>query len=402
MPHSTSLDEIIGIESIKLGFFKEVQRTISELRASNIELEQKRQDIQAILNGIPDVMAVLSLDYVILSVNDAFHERYPDVEPCGRTCFQIFKAQDSPCPHCSLTQAMEGARRVCRHLEIMVLNGEKKQIECTASLMRDAHGNPNRVILLQRDVTLEKQYQAQYLQAERMATIGVLAEGVAHEINNPLTSIGGFAEALAHRMERLATCPDQDSISPELMELFGEYLEIILKECNRCSEIVRNLLTFGHRETRTHSMVNLNDVVHNCLQLLHPRLSRLPRDVLTLHLSEKQPYVLGHPGELMQVILNLVLNALYAVKESGRISIHTAVEGRLVLLKVVDTGHGIPKEILDKLFDPFFTTKPAGQGIGIGLSTCYNIIKNHGGEITVDGTYAEGACFETVLPYYVE
>ncbi|NDY55433.1 PAS domain-containing protein [Desulfovibrio sulfodismutans] len=402
MPHPTSLDEIIGIESIKLGFFKEVQQTISELRASNIELEQKRQDIQAILNGIPDVMAVLTLDYEILSVNNAFHERYPGVKPCGKTCHQIFKGQGTPCPHCSLTQAMEGAGRVCRHLELMVFHGEKRQIECTASLMRDAHGNPNRVILLQRDVTLEKQYQAQYLQAERMATIGVLAEGVAHEINNPLTSISGFAEAMAHRMEKLAMCPDQDSIAPEFMELFGEYLEIILKECNRCSEIVRNLLTFGHRDVRAYSIVDLNDVVHNCLQLLHPRLSRLPRGVIKLHLSEKQPYVLGHPGELMQVILNLVLNALYAVMESGEIAIHTAVEGRLVLLRVIDTGHGIPKEILDKLFDPFFTTKPAGQGIGIGLSTCYNIIKNHGGEISVDSTYTEGACFETVLPYCVE
>ncbi|QLA15703.1 two-component system sensor histidine kinase NtrB [Desulfolutivibrio sulfoxidireducens] len=402
MSHPTSLDEIIGIESIKLGYFKEVQRTISELRASNIELNQKRQDIQAILNGIPDVMAVLTLDYEILSVNDAFRERFPDVDPHGRTCHQIFKGQDRPCSHCALTQAMEGAGRVCRHLEIMALNGEKRQIECTASLMRDAHGHPNRAILLQRDVTLEKQYQAKYLQAERMATIGVLAEGVAHEINNPLTSISGFAEALFHRLEKLAKNPGQDGIHPDIQEVFREYLEIILKECSRCSEIVRNLLTFGHRGSRISSIVNLNDVVRNCLQLLHPRLSRLPRNVISLSLSEKEPYVLGHPGELMQVMLNLVLNALDAVRDSGEISIHTAVEGRMVLLKVIDTGHGIPKDNLDKLFDPFFTTKPAGQGIGIGLSTCYNIIKNHGGEITVDGTYAEGASFETILPYCVE
>ncbi|MFZ5813356.1 MAG: two-component system sensor histidine kinase NtrB [Thermodesulfobacteriota bacterium] len=402
MSHLTTLDEIIGIESIKLGFFKEVQRTISELRASNIELEQKRQDIQAILNGIPDVMAVVTLDYRIVSVNDAFHESYPLADPCGRTCYQVWKGQDRPCSPCPLVKAMEGASKVCRHLEIMTFNGEKRQIECTASLMRDADGNPYRVVLLQRDVTLEKQYQAKYLQAERMATIGVLAEGVAHEINNPLTSIRGFAEALAHRMDKLAMCVKQKTICAELLDSFGEYLEIILKECNRCSEIVRNLLTFGHRETSTYSIVNLNDVVRNCLQLLHPRLSRLPRGLIELHLSEREPCVLGHPGELMQVVLNLVLNALYAIKDSGEISIHTAVEGSMVLLKVIDTGHGIPKDIMDKLFDPFFTTKPAGQGIGIGLSTCYNIIKNHGGEITVDSTYSEGASFETILPYFAE
>lgn len=402
MTRSTSIEDIIGIESVKLGFFKEMQKTISELKASNIELEHKRRDVQAVLNGIPDVMAVISLDYKLLSVNNAFYETYSLADPEGRYCYKVFKDSNRPCSPCPLAMAKESSCKVCRHLQILHLNGENRQIECTASLMRDADGNPSKVLLLQRDVTLEKQYQAKYFQAERMATIGVLAEGVAHEINNPLTSITGFAEALTRRLNKLDALLKPREDCAELLESFHEYLGIILKECARCSEIVQNLLTFGHREVRSFAIVDLNDVVRNCLQLLHPRLSRMPRNIINLELTGESPCVFGHPGELTQVLLNLVLNALYAVQESGDITISTALEGSMVTLKVADTGHGIPESNIDKLFEPFFTTKPAGQGIGVGLSTCYNIIKKHGGDITVESELGEGAVFEIILPFLTE
>lgn len=402
MPRSTNLDDIVGIESIKLGFFKEVQKTISELQASNIALEQKRRDVQAILNGIPDVMAVISLEYKLLSVNNAFYEVYDVAEPCGMSCHEVFRKSDEPCSPCPLVMAKQGFCKVCRHLQILNLNGENRQIECTASLMRDAHGEPSKILLLQRDVTMEKQYQAKYFQAERMATIGVLAEGVAHEINNPLTSISGFAEAMTNRLDKLSTCLKQEEDCGEILESFSEYLEIILQECNRCSEIVRNLLTFGRRDFRAFTIVNLNDVIRNSMKLLHPKLSRLPAGIIGLQLSEQNPCVLGHAGELMQVILNLILNALYAVRDSGTITLLTAVQGSMVILRVIDTGSGIQEEHLDKLFEPFFTTKPAGQGIGVGLSTCYNIIKKHGGDISAESEYGKGAAFEVILPYLDE
>ncbi len=402
MPRPMSIDDIIGIESIKLGFFKQAQKTILELQTSNMELEQKRQDVQAILNGIPDVMAVISLEYELLTVNNAFFETYGIADPHGMKCYDIFKDHGRPCSPCPLAMAKEGRCNVCRNLQILQLNGENRQIECTASLMRDAEGNPGKVLLLQRDVTLEKQYQAKYFQAERMATVGVLAEGVAHEINNPLTSISGFAEALTLRMDSLAQCLREKGECGDLLDIFSEYLEIILMECNRCSDIVRNLLTFGHKEIRSFTIVNLNDVVSNCLKLLQPRLAQLPHGTISQVLTSQEPCVLGHPGELMQVVLNLVLNALYAVKESGSITIYTSIIKDMVVLKVIDTGHGICKEHLDKLFEPFFTTKPAGQGIGVGLSTCYNIITKHGGSISVESEPMRGAAFEIIMPLFAE
>jgi len=399
MPGRANLEDICGIETIKLGFFREVQRKISELRASNVKLEQKRQDIQAILDGIPDVMAVLSMKLDLLSVNKSFYNIYPGIEPNGRRCHQIFKGRAKPCAPCPVAMALENSSQVARILQILNWHGENRQIECTASVMRDADDKPHRILLLQRDVTLEKQYQAKYFQAERMATIGILAEGVAHEINNPLTSIGGFAEALARHLTELREAAPGSEKFFAIIADFDEYVQTILKECQRCSDIVQNLLTFGHRDVKRLATVNLNDVVHNSMKLLHPRLGRLSPDIIRLELDAEEPFLLGHPGELMQVVLNLVLNALYAVSESGHITISTTVRENMVLLRVADTGTGIQEEHITKLFEPFFTTKPPGQGIGVGLSTCYNIIKKHGGDIAVESEYGTGSVFEVILPY---
>lgn len=401
MTNHTGLGDICGIETIKLGFFREVQRKITELKKSNVKIEQRRQETQNILDGIPDVMAVISLDFMLLSVNKAFFRTYEGIEPEGMRCFQVFKGCTKPCALCPVTQALESSTHVARNLQTLNWHGEKRQIECTASIMPNADNTPARILLLQRDVTLEKQFQVKYFQAERMATIGILAEGVAHEINNPLTGIGGFAEALTLKLDELreiaARC-DKSSLIAD----FEEYLQTILRECQRCSDIVQNLLTFGHREINFFVAVNLNDVIRNSIKLLHPRLSRLPHDILTLDLALDEAVVLGHPGELMQVVLNLVLNALHAIQNAGRITVSTMLRDNMVILTVSDTGIGIPEENLPKLFEPFFTTKPPGQGIGVGLSTCYNIIGKHGGYISVDSEPGEGATFEVILPHHTD
>lgn len=401
MTHRTSIEDIIGIRSVKSGFFKEPLSNIRELQASNIALEQKRQDVQSILDSIPDVMAVLSLDFTLLSVNNAFRETYGIEDPCGKRCYEVFQKQQDPCSPCPVVMARK-ENCVYRQLQIIPIKGENRQLECTASLMLDADGKPSRAILLQRDVTLEKEYQTRYFQAEKMATIGVLAEGVAHEINNPLACISGFAEALTMHLKKLGDCMNRSPEGDELLNSFEDYLQTILMECNRCSEIVRNLLTFGHKEVSALSSVNLNNVVGNCFKLLQPRLSHLRPDILGARLSDLEPCVLGHPGELMQVVLNLVLNALYAVRESGEIAVSTAVEGGMAILRVADSGEGIPQENLNKLFEPFFSTKPAGQGIGIGLSSSYNIIKKHAGEIFVESIHGQGSVFIVTLPYLGE
>jgi two-component system NtrC family sensor kinase len=232
-----------------------------------------------------------------------------------------------------------------------------------------------------------------------MATIGLLAAGVAHEINNPLTSIRGFTEGLQRRMTSLCELlPDGD-----LKNDFEEYLEIILKECQRCSGIVSSLLTFSPRKTNEFSPICLNPLIRNVLRILHHTLKHYPQELIQLDLNDPLPLIKGNTAELEQVILNLILNALDAIDPKGHINIRTrmASDGR-VMLEVMDDGCGIPPENLQKLFEPFFTTKPVGRGIGIGLSTCYHIIQSHGGEIEVRSAPGQGSRFTVRLPVITE
>jgi signal transduction histidine kinase len=287
--------------------------------------------------------------------------------------------------------------QVCRQLEIFPVNGKNRHFEITASPLRNPEGAPCHILVLKRDVTREKEYQAKYYQAEKMATVGVLAAGVAHEINNPLTAISGFAEGLKRRLPRL-----KEKVDPDLAEDFDEYIDIILKECRRCQGIVQNLLDFGRPKSNHFCPLDLNSVIRETLKLLQNHLKAYPEEHIRLKLQDHLPPIYGDASQLKQVILNLLFNALDATGEKGCITLCTfsrrSGEEEWVGLAVEDTGTGIPSEHLDKLFEPFFTTKPAGKGIGIGLPTCYNIIQNHGGEIVVCSEELKGSTFLVRLP----
>ncbi|MGC8492270.1 MAG: two-component system sensor histidine kinase NtrB [Syntrophobacteraceae bacterium] len=391
MEKKATIQDLIGLEYAKLGFFREAQDMIAELQASNRELADKQRHIQAILDGITDVMVVLSLDFRLTSVNGVFQEVFHEAEPLGKFCYQVMHQQDQPCAGCPALVARD-TDQVSRQLLIFPVNGRNRHFEITASPLRDSDGKPSHILILRRDVTLEKEYQAKYYQAETMATMGVLAAGVAHEINNPLAAISGFAEGLKRRLPKLST-----QAEPELVEDFSEYIGIILKECNRCREIVQNLLTFSRQKQNDFSPVDLNSVVTDTLKLLRGHLKGHPQDLIRLELEERLCRISGVESQLKQVLLNLLLNALDATREGGKITVRTVADNGWVVLDVIDTGCGISSEHLSKLFEPFFTTKPVGKGIGIGLSTCYNIVNTHGGEIMACSEEGRGSTFRVKL-----
>jgi signal transduction histidine kinase len=393
----TKLEDLIGLGHTKLGFFKEVQNKIGELQKSNIELVHKRRQVQAILDGITDIVAVVTPDYRIQTINNSFYEIYDAADPVTALCYKVFRQQNEPCPQCPLREAFQ-RNRVCSQNAIITINGRHRHFTVTASPLRATEEKPGDIIIVKRDVTLEKEYQKKYYYAEKMATIGLLAAGVAHEINNPLTAISGFTQGLRRRLPQLA----QHLKDSALMEDYAEYLEIIHKECRRCRDIVQSLLTISPRQKLDFSRVDLNLLVKNVMRLLHHRVKHLPPDIIKLSLEPELPPVNGNPAELEQVILNLILNALDAVTgKKGEICLHTCPkDDDEIILEVQDNGCGIDADHLPKLFDPFFTTKPPGQGIGIGLSTCYQIIRGHGGEIAVDSPSGEGAVFTITLPQF--
>ena len=393
MQDPTTLEDLIGIEYAKLGFFREVQEKIAELQTSNLELTHKKRHIEAILNGITDVMVVLAPDLRIGSVNQVFKDTYKDSQPRGKYCYQVFRQQQHRCSSCPAMTALE-TNEVCRQTVIYQVSGINRHFELTASPLRKPDGEPCRILLLKRDVTLEKEYQAKFYQAEKMATVGLLAAGVAHEINNPLTAIFGFAEGLKRRLPKLEARLEE----AEVRDL-EEYTTTILKECQRCQGIVQSLLTFSRQPSPDFSSIDLNELVDDTLVLLRTRLKQYPDRVIHLKFEKALPAIRGDASQLKQVVMNLLLNALDAVCGGGEITVQTTNQNEeWVSLAVKDTGCGIAADHQSRLFEPFFTTKPVGQGIGMGLSICYNIVQQHGGEINLCSQEGIGSTFMVRLP----
>jgi two-component system, NtrC family, sensor kinase len=389
----TDLQDLIGIEHSKLGFFQELRQKVEELKASNKQSEEQRREIAAILDGITDVMMVLSENLRIISVNHVFHQFFDDPHPEGKFCYQLFRNENHPCPECPAFRSL-ATNSVCRDTAIFKLKGRNLQFEMVASPLKSLEWAEHRVLIFKRDVTLEKEYQAKYYQVEKMATMGMLAAGVAHEVNNPMAAIHGFAEGLRRRLPRI-----RGVVDPDLAEDFQEYTDIILKECHRCQKIIQTLLTFSRPVSAAFSPLALNQVVTDTLRLVDHHLRKRQGLLVELNLADDLPLVYGDESQLKQVVLNLLVNALDAIQEEGVILIQTTpVEGEEVCLCVKDTGCGIAPDILDKLFEPFFTTKPVGKGIGIGLASCYTIVHEHGGEITVSSELGKGSRFTVCLP----
>ena len=250
--------------------------------------------------------------------------------------------------------------------------------------VRDGAGI-TRVIALVRDVTDQKRADAQFQQAEKLAAMGQLVSGVAHEINNPAAIISGFAQTLL-----------LDELKPDQREM----LQAVYDEATRIGRITSNLLAFARAGGKQRTLVDLNDLVRRTFALRSYYLSTLNITV-SLALDVTEPKIWADPSELQQLILNLLINAeqaLVTVPGPRAITVRTHSEERTVRLELADTGPGIPAEIQDKIFDPFFTTKPQGLGTGLGLSICYGIARDHGGRITVQSAPGEGATFAVALP----
>jgi two-component system, NtrC family, sensor kinase len=388
----TSIEDFIGIEHSKLNYFQELRQSIEELTTSNRKSEDQRREIAAILDGITDVMMVLSEDLRIISVNHVFRELFGEEEPEGQYCYKLFRKTSFPCPECPAFRSMS-TDTVCRETAIFRINGRNMQFQMVASPIKNPHLPKHRVLIFKRDVTLEKEYQAKFYQAEKIATMGMLAAGVAHEVNNPLTAVAGFAEGIKRRLPAL-----KGQVHEKLVEDFREYTETILKECHRCQSIVQTLLTFSRPVTAPFTPISLNSVVEDTVRILHHYFKKYPLLRVTVSLAEELPLIFGDAAQLKQVALNLLTNAVDAIDISGEVRVETSRYKDGASFSVSDTGCGIPEKNLDKLFEPFFTTKPVGKGIGIGLSTCYTIVREHEGEITVTSELGSGTKFMVTLP----
>jgi two-component system NtrC family sensor kinase len=251
--------------------------------------------------------------------------------------------------------------------------------------MRDESGAVDSVVVVMTDITDAAMLQAKLMHAEKMAAVGQLVSGVAHEVNNPLTAILGFSDLLLEQ--------------PDLPEPVRKDLRVIMQEAQRTKQIVQNLLSFARQMPPQRSAVQLNDIVRRTLALRNYDFSSHGVQIVE-RLEASLPPVVGDFYQLQQVFLNILNNAYDAVQESGRpgrIEVTTAVApDGYVEVTFRDNGGGI--QYPDKIFDPFFTTKEVGKGTGLGLSICYGILHEHGGEITCRNHPDSGAVFTVRLP----
>jgi signal transduction histidine kinase len=270
-------------------------------------------------------------------------------------------------------------------------DGADRYFDVTATPIEDSVGHIRALIFL-RDVTEKRLQELQLLQAEKMSSIGLLAAGVAHEINNPLTSVAGYAEALLRRF-RDAPQLQED---PQL-EDFPKYLNVIIREAYRCKGIIDCLLSFSRKSDGSTGQLDINLILHEVLELVRHK-ARYENVEIREDLQPDLPAVLGDDVGLRQVFMNLLINAHQAIKGAGTVEISTRSDGPAVVIQVKDTGCGILPDHLDHIWDPFFTTKSVGQGLGLGLAVTYNIIKKQGGDIHVESKHGKGAKFTVRLP----
>lgn len=247
------------------------------------------------------------------------------------------------------------------------------------------HGEITKVLAIFRDVTELRRAQSQLQQADKLAAMGQLVSGVAHEINNPAAIISGFAQTLM-----------LDDLRPDQREI----VEMVRDEAMRIGQITTNLLAFARMSGPERSLVDVNELVRRTYALRAYHLNTLNVNV-QIDLDTADPRVWANVSELQQMLLNLLINAEQALEShpgARGITLRTRADAAEVRIECRDSGPGIPTDIKSRIFDPFFTTKPEGVGTGLGLSICYGIVRSHGGRIWVDSEPGKGASFQVALP----
>ena len=389
----SSLERLLGLESSKIGFYAEVKQKIHELEAANLGLRSKSSELQAMFDSISDGVIVYDNSGMVQHRNHICPQYFPQETLPGCSCRELFHSGRRSSPlDCPVERALAG-ERVETSLASQTATGKTRYFDVTATPIEGSKIEQNRALIFLRDVTGKRQQELQLMQTEKLSSIGVLAAGVAHEINNPLSSVAGYAEALLRRLNDEASLADD----PRL-DVFPKYLQVIIRESYRCKGIIDCLLSFSRKSDGSVSNVNLNDVLQEVLELVRHKSLYEKIDIQT-NLQSDLPDVSCDPSGLRQVCMNLLMNAHQAIKGSGVVEISTCTSGQsMVLFQIRDTGCGISKDVIEQIWDPFFTTKVVGQGLGLGLAVTYNIVKRHGGDITVESQIGAGSKFTVRMP----
>ena len=364
----------------------EAARVMLEVRQHAAQVESLKALQERILESSGVGLLLIDAEARIRAWNRRLEEIYglPREEALGRLLRDVFPLHSIRRIERELAAVGPDVEaRIYRHA-LVNRAGERIVVNLALSPLAADGGDDSRVVTFD-DITARVILEEQVLQQERLASLGLLAAGVAHEVNTPLTGISGYAQLLLDDMA--ADDPRRETL---------EKIEI---QTRRVSTITNSLLNLARPERSSFENVTLNDAVQEVLRLFQPQV-RDKRIVLHVELGSDLPEVRGHRGKLQQVLLNLLSNARDAVEGGGRIAVRTSLTGGRVVLEVVDDGVGIAESDLPRIFDPFFTTKGRGKGTGLGLSISYGIVREHDGAMHVESVPGTFTRFWVELPVH--
>jgi len=367
-------------------------RQMQALRSANTGLETRRLELlhsrntlRALFDSVPISMYIVDAGYTLLAINKSragLAGAIPQ-QLVSRRCYEVLFQRDNPCPNCQVGETFAaglGTRRIERR---DLASGSMVEYEITSFPIHTESGNVSQVILFEDDVTEKRRLEVSLAQAEKLAAVGQLAAGVAHEINNPLTAVIANAQLLQRELD-----------DAELKDMAA----LIQRAGERASGVVRELLDLSRQEPINLAAVDVNETLRRALSLVQPRLA-VDGIQLSFAPQAELPPVLASQEQLQGVWLNLLINAMDTVQcEGGEIWVTSRWDEKQVFVTVSDNGQGIPPEHLGRIFEPFFTTKEPGHGTGLGLSISHRIIRQTGGDIRVESQLGVGTTFVVNLP----
>jgi two-component system NtrC family sensor kinase len=373
------------IQSVKLVQDLEVNNEI--LITNQKQLINSRNTLRTLFDNIPESFYIVDETYSLIAINLSRAERAgaPPQALVGGKCYENLFHFNSPCPGCLVGKSLKTNKTEIRRVHYLQKDKTNLEWEIHTYPVSAVEGKPRQVILLEENITEKRKMEAELIQSEKLAAVGQLAAGIAHDINNPLTSIIANAQMLKADLNE-----DQTELlqCANLIELAG----------TKATQVVRNLLTSARKEEFAFSPVDLNESIQSALMLLSHEF--ISRDInIFFNRGNKMPMAMASENHLQSVWMNLIMNAIEAIGDvSGKIDISTKFDGTSFIIRVQDNGGGIPNEFVGQIFEPFFTTKHDKNGTGLGLTSVRRIVQAHNGQIMVESEEGKGTTFTVILP----
>jgi two-component system, NtrC family, sensor kinase len=365
-----------------------LKTSLAKLEANRLEILNSRNTLRVFFDNIAASVYIVDRSYILVAINLSRGGRanHHPKDLVGKKCFIELFSRSDPCPGCLVFDTFNTGKTILRNSRELLDQEKYIDWEITTLPIQETLQLPHQVIIFEVDVTEKHSLENNLIQSEKLAAVGQLAAGVAHEINNPLAAIIANAQILQREM------PNDDS---ETMES----LKLIETAGIRASQVVSNLLGLAYKEKKYEfESFSLNGTIEAALSLVKHGMTNRSIKV-NLELSENMPEIIASKSQLQGVWINLIINSMDAIQRpDGQISIKSLYVDKEFRVTVTDNGKGIPKEQLSRIFEPFFTTKSVGKGTGLGLSVCLRVIKEHLGDIQVESQPEQGTKFTVTIP----